>query len=739
MPHPNKPVTQVCPTEADLEQCLTANSGTLDAHLAGCAACRKIAEDLSLLSELRSVFGASSENVTARRDAAHDGFPGFSELQELQRGAQGVVYRAIQDETQRVVALKVLLNGAFATQRQRQRFQREVELSARLRHPNIVTVYDSGEHNGNLFYAMEFIDGQRLDVFGRGVVATEGRQAAQLRIVTVARHAADAVGHAHTSGILHRDLKPANILVDAGDKPHILDFGLARHVDASDATQSGEFLGTLRYASPEQACAEPDQIDVRTDVYSLGVILFEAITGSMPYDVDGSLDDVIRNIRDSNPAALSKLASGIDTDLETIVLKCLAKDKLRRYQTGRELADDLGRYLAGDPIDARRDSQLYVAGKLLRRYRYVAVAAATVFVTVCASLVLALVMLQQVSDERDKATTAKSEANRAREAEKSRRLEVEEQQALAEFNAYAASIAASDSALRVNDTSEAALHLQRAPRSQRGFEWWHTHRRLDTSVRTYPGHSSYVEQVIALRTRPWLISIGWDKHVIVWNRETGEIIDQRSLPSHGWSLATNDAETLLASGGWDGKIRVWSLPDLEPVTEFTGPADRGMVLRFSPESDQLAAAFWAFDNPDQENALLVADARTGEVGSTTKLPGRPFWLSYRDGNFLCASWQSTVVVATDGREQPSLRFQVLACSNDGGQTAVLRTDDSVELRHRDGETRALNGHTGPITFATFNFDGTLLATCSRDQTVRGVHSRTIARIGSLCYFGKRLF
>ena len=527
MPQPDNQVGATCPTQEQLQRHLAGETvAHLEAHLGECAECRQLADDLSLLSELQSVFGSSSPNVAARRAVTVEKFPGYSDLEELQRGAQGVVYRAVQDETQRVVALKVLLNGAFATQRQRLRFQREVELAAKLRHPNIVTVYDSGEHNGNLFYAMEYIEGQRLDAFSRETLDHEQQRG----LIEIVRDIAAALGHAHTKGILHRDLKPANILVDRERTPHILDFGLARQADASDATRSGEFLGTLRYASPEQACAEPDQIDIRTDVYSLGVILFEIVTGRMPYEVDGSLHEVIGNIRDADPESPSRIAAGIDSDLDTIILKCLAKSQDRRYQTGGELADDLQRYLAGDPIDARRDSQLYVIGKLIRRYRYAVVAAATVFVTICAALVLTLVMLQQVSDERDKANTAKTDANRARKAEKQRRLEVEEQQALAEFNAYAASIAASDSALRVNDTSEAALHLQRAPVSQRGFEWWHTRRRLDTSLRTFAGHTSYVEQVIALRTRPWLISIGWDQQLIVWHRETGGVLEQRSLP-----------------------------------------------------------------------------------------------------------------------------------------------------------------------------------------------------------------
>ena len=187
--------------------------------------------------------------------------------------------------------------------------------------------------------------------------------------------------------------------------------------------------------------------------------------------------------------------------------------------------------------------------------------------------------------------------------------------------------------------------------------------------------------------------------------------------SYGWSLATNDGETLLAVGGWDGKVRVWSLPDLENVSEFEGPADRVMALRFAPDSDNVAAGLWAFESPEQQHSLLLADARTGKLSKTVPLPGRPFWLSYRNGDWLCSAGTQTVVVSENGDPRSPLSHQVMACSNDGLMAAVLREGNVVELQTTKN-TLSLAGHSGPVISASFNADGTRLATCSRDQTIR---------------------
>lgn len=313
---------------------------------------------------------------------------GYEILERVHYGGQGIVYKAIQRSTKRTVAVKLLLDGPLATERQRHRFAREVELVSRLRHPNIVTLYESGDVRGRPFFAMEFVDGLPIDDYvllnGLGVRET----------VMLFQIVCQAVSTAHQQGIIHRDLKPTNIVVDAQGQPHVLDFGLAKeiaHLCTGDARTSvsvaGQIVGTLPYLSPEQADGAGDEVDVRSDIYTLAVVLFELLTGCSPYPVEGDRETVRNNILYHKPVSLRKLLSHADTgtppgsrhandDLEKIVLKALEKDKSRRYQSAAALADDLGCYLVGDAVEAKAASTSYLLRKTLRKFRvHVAIAA----------------------------------------------------------------------------------------------------------------------------------------------------------------------------------------------------------------------------------------------------------------------------------------------------------------------------------------------------------------------------
>ena len=312
---------------------------------------------------------------------------GYAIDEELSRGAQGAVFRATQIATKRQVALKVLLRGAFASPRQLARFEREVEMVAALKHPGIVTVYDSGTtQDGRAWLAMEFVDGQPVGGWIRdNVIGDQDLRSREIAVLIT--RVCDAVAAAHRKGVIHRDLKPDNILVDDEGRPHVLDFGLAKPVDASDwdssrieMTTAGEFMGTFAYASPEQVSGDPDRIDVRTDVFALGVMLYEAILGTRPFVLEGSLADVVRTIAESSPIAPSTIEPTIDRDLETILLRALDRDAERRYDGPAALARDLRHWLSHEPIEARRDDAWYVAGKFLRRHWLPVTAASTAVV-----------------------------------------------------------------------------------------------------------------------------------------------------------------------------------------------------------------------------------------------------------------------------------------------------------------------------------------------------------------------
>ncbi len=301
-------------------------------------------------------------------DALPGDIAGYDVLREIHRGGQGVVYLAVQKSTRRQVAIKVIRDAALASSGERARFEREVHILAQLRHPNIVAIHDSGRTEGRSFFVMDYVAGLPLDAH----VAHLGlsRQAMLDLFVQVC----DAVNAAHLRGVIHRDLKPGNIRVTPDGQPRVLDFGLAKTLDESSGggddamTLTGQFIGSLPWVSPEQACGAT--VDVRTDVYSLGVILYQLLAGRFPYDVHCPMREALERIAHTEPLPPSSGSSGrVDSELDTISLKCLAKDAERRYQSAGELARDVRRYLAGEAIEAKRDSVAYVLRKQLRRHR----------------------------------------------------------------------------------------------------------------------------------------------------------------------------------------------------------------------------------------------------------------------------------------------------------------------------------------------------------------------------------
>jgi len=314
------------------------------------------------------VFGDTS--IVEAPEAA-----GYEIKSEISRGAQGAVFLAVQKATRRRVALKVLLRGAFASERQLIRFEREVEMVASLKHPGIVTVYDSGTTpDGRAWLAMEYVEGDTMDAW-LDRSAPKDRDQKQRFIAALVANTCDAVVAAHQKGVIHRDLKPDNVLVDAEGAPHVLDFGLAKPVDNSEwdssrveVTTAGEFMGTFAYASPEQVSGDPDRIDVRTDVFALGVILYESLLGTRPFVLEGSIADVIKTIAESTPTLPRSVDPALDRDLETILLRALDRDPDRRYQSPADLARDLHHWLDHEAIEARRDDAWYVARKFLRRH-----------------------------------------------------------------------------------------------------------------------------------------------------------------------------------------------------------------------------------------------------------------------------------------------------------------------------------------------------------------------------------
>ncbi|TWT45415.1 Serine/threonine-protein kinase StkP [Phycisphaerae bacterium RAS1] len=405
------------------------------------AARRRAHSDSSAFAEADDEVASPAPALPGRVVA--ETIPGYRIEAELHRGGQGVVCRAIQLSTGRTVAVKLLREGPLAAPVDVARFQQEIQILAQLRHPNIVTVHDSGETAGCAYYVMDFVPGLPLDDWaaenlpGRQPAEPRGRRQSiairrdfRIAIAPALRlfvKICDAVNVAHLRGVIHRDLKPGNIRVDPAGEPHILDFGLAKlsaedpaaHGASAALTQTGQFVGSLYWASPEQADGRSDELDVRTDVYSLGVMLYQVLTGGFPFDHRGSTREVLERIVKTDP-----IRPGLDDELETILLKCLSKERERRYQSAGELARELERYLAGEAIEAKRDSAGYVLRKQLRRHRVAVGIAAGFVLLVSAALAVSLAQWRQTAAARDQAQLA--EQQRGAERDAARRAELSE-------------------------------------------------------------------------------------------------------------------------------------------------------------------------------------------------------------------------------------------------------------------------------------------------------------------------
>ena len=275
-------------------------------------------------------------------------------LEEIGRGGMGVVFKARQVRLDRTVAVKMVLAGGFATSTERERFHCEARAAALLDHPNILPVYEVGEHEGRQYYSMGYVDGQSLDArLAAGPLPP--KEAAEL-----AATLAEAVEYAHGQGVIHRDIKPSNILIDREGRPRVADFGLAKRLGApgtpghgSDLTVTGQILGTPSYMAPEQAAGQVEAVAPTADVYALGALLYAMLTGRPPFQAASALE-TLRQVREREPAALRQLNAAVPRDLETIVLKCLEKPAARRYATARRWPMICGAFSAADPSSRGR-------------------------------------------------------------------------------------------------------------------------------------------------------------------------------------------------------------------------------------------------------------------------------------------------------------------------------------------------------------------------------------------------
>jgi WD40 repeat protein/predicted Ser/Thr protein kinase len=638
----------------------------------------------------------------------------------LGEGGMGAVYEAEQDSPRRTVALKVVRPGV-ASSALLKRFRHESQILGQLHHPGIAQVYEAGlADDGQPFFAMEFIRGLPLDEYARLRSLT-----LRDRLDLVAR-VCDAVQHAHDQGVIHRDLKPVNILVEETGQPKVLDFGVARatHADlvtGAGLTQTGQLLGTPNYMSPEQVTGDPAAIDHRADVYALGVILFELAAHRRPYQLENRpLAETARLILEEDPPRLGSLNPELRGDVETIVAKALEKDRARRYPSAADLAADLRRWLAHEPILARPTSALYQLRKFARRHRGLVGGVLATGV----ALVLGLVgtILFAVAEARQR---GQAEQN-ARQADQNAQAANHEKRE-AQYHTYRACMAAARVALQNHDVVDAARHLELAPEDLQGWEWRHLSSRLDESSavvplsaggddfliagpdqlrigavtpaglrimdlegneqRTVPISPQRRRRVCATQTRRGLRVAAWvDGTSFDLLDDAGQVLCRVTLPENkGHNPAAVFVSldgTRLACVNPTHRLAVFDATSGKRTAICTGHSDGVRTYAFSPDSSRVATG-------SLDRTARVWDAATGKLLATCR------------GH---TSSVHRVAFSPDGQ-------RLLTASEDGTvRQWDARTGQEVELPY--------DRHGAILYSAVYSPDGQWVASAGEDRTIR---------------------
>jgi WD40 repeat protein/tRNA A-37 threonylcarbamoyl transferase component Bud32 len=723
---------------------------------------------------------SSSEEELPASEKPVETMAGYEIEGELGRGGMGVVYKARQKGLGRVVALKMVLHADHAGPEERARFEREARTLASLRHEGIVQIYEVGEHQGKPFFSLEYVEGGSLDKYLAGTPLPP-KEAARL-----VQQLARAMQAAHEAGIVHRDLKPANVLLafsDASQKrageqrfreaslnAKITDFGLAKRQNEGGLSASGAVLGTPSYMAPEQAAGRVKQVGPAADVYALGAILYECLTGRPPFRAATVTDTLLQVLR-SEPVPPSRLQLQVPRDLETVALKSLHKEPHRRYASAAELAEDLGRFLEGKPVLARPVGRMERAGKWVRRNPTLAATLGALAAALLGGTAVSTLFGIDASQQAREAKEARGEAEKDRDRARA-------QQRRAEMARHATQLRQARSAWQEHDVAEATRILDAVPPELHdAWECRHLRHLCSLKALSLLGHAGPVNGLCFSPDGQRLASASSDNTIKLWDAGTG----QELLSLTGHTMTVNGVcfspdGRRLASASMDRTVKVWdaqtgrhqlSIPTAEQMASVcfspdgrrlvAAAADRrdatvyevatGKLTRtlkgsrggifavaWSPDGRRVAAATPSPKTPAGLPSILLWDPDTGtEVAADQDAPGAGTWTVFRcvafspDGQKLAAGFDNEVMVgsAKTGRAWFTLKGHAgtvngVSFSPDGRSIASASADKTVKVW--DASTgdllHTLRAHSSAVNGVVFSPDSSWLSSAGDDRTVR---------------------
>ncbi|HLJ92894.1 MAG TPA: protein kinase [Gemmataceae bacterium] len=687
-------------------------------HLESCSRCEAAAQALDGLTDPRMVPFRRTARTRAggREEPLPQHVGGYEILERVGRGGMGVVYRARHVTLRRVVALKMLLSGAFADREERLRFRAEAEAVACLQHPNIVQLFDLGEHDAGTgaprpYFTLEFVDGDSL------ATRLGGRPQAPAQATAWLEPLARGVHHAHEHGLVHRDLKPSNVLLTREGQPKICDFGVAKRLQGSDLkTMSGMLVGTAEYMAPEQADGKA-VIGPAADIYALGALLYAMLTGRPPFQGAGTFD-TLEQVRTREPVAPRSLQPSVPRDLETICLKCLQKEPARRYATALALAEDLRRFRFGEPIVARPVGKTERALKWVRRNPRFALLVALLVVSVLGGL---LGVTWKWLD---------AETQRSRADAQARQVDIEKLEALRQ--AYRGRLAAAAAALQNHDVADAARQLWEAPESLRGWEWQHLHSRLDDRsgvIRAAPG------ETLILLPNPQGIQVGRVENTHLnltdLDGEPSRSLSLRATVSSAQGAQQTSAGLRFVESVGKDTLRLWdemgnlllslTVPTVPPVTL---PAAK---VRLSPDGSRLAVSLCQ----EGRYGFALYETSSGNLTATCLgHTGQLYVVAFSaDGTRIASAGEDGVAciwnVGTGAKiaECRAHTRKILAAAFDSNATRLLTASADGTVRQWDASTGrqvepAFDHHSGEVLAVAYSPDGLWVASGGTDRTVR---------------------